>query len=731
MKRLLGKLTVATRLTTTLGPLWLAGRAVHGLKKKAGWARFRLPPGPWQDHPLAGTLRAPELGAPAAYAQYRRSGAPKFLVSPGDRAAGAARFAAWDLAGAGPLAAADAIAGGEFRLFGLDPLPLGFPPAWHRNFLTGRDLPDQVHWSRIGDFAHGDIKTVWELSRFGFAFTLVRSYWRTGEERYAEQFWRLLEDWRLRNPPNQGPNWKCGQEVSLRVLAWCFALYGFLEADATTPERLSALAEMIAVSGTRIEATLGYALSQKNNHGISEGAGLWTIGLLFPEFRRAGRWRRLGREVLESQSRELIAEDGSFSQHSVNYHRVMLHDLIWSVRLGAVNETPLSAALMDRLRRAGAWLSQLHDPASGGTPHYGHDDGALVLPLSNCDHADARPVLQSIGYLTEGVRHFEAGPWDEDLFWLFGADAPSASVRTPPVRELRAEPGGYFTLRSSTGMAFVRCVERFRHRPGQADLLHVDLWWRGQNIALDPGTFSYNAGGVWDNCFSRTRSHNTVEVDGVDQMERAGRFLWLPWATGRVNRRADSPAGGLAYWEGEHHGYRRLASAARHRRAIVRLGQEHWVVLDAIEGRGPIQARLHWLLADTDRDFQPLDQGAEVILRPAAGDYRVLATRLDPGSVEPACVRAGDGTPEGWRSPNYLTLAPALALSLRGRGESIVRFGTVFGPAGFVAETGPDAVHLSWADQAATITLGSGVGEPLATAITLEGRSVESLHLIP
>jgi len=73
---------------------------------------------------------------------------------------------------------------------------------------------------------------------------LLRAYWRTGDESYAELFWRLVEDWRIQNPPQQGANWKCGQETSLRVMAWCFGLYGFCAATATTAERVVALAQM-------------------------------------------------------------------------------------------------------------------------------------------------------------------------------------------------------------------------------------------------------------------------------------------------------------------------------------------------------------------------------------------------------------------------------------------------------------------------------------------------------
>src|SRR6185295_14728429 len=98
-------------------------------------------------------------------------------------------------------------------------------------------------------------------------------YWRTSDESYIELFWSAVEDWRAKNPPQQGPNWKCGQETAFRVMAWCFALYGLMDAQATTAARVAVLAQMIAVSAHRIQANIDYALSQRNNHGISEALG--------------------------------------------------------------------------------------------------------------------------------------------------------------------------------------------------------------------------------------------------------------------------------------------------------------------------------------------------------------------------------------------------------------------------------------------------------------------------
>jgi len=64
----------------------------------------------------------------------------------------------------------------------------------------------------------------------------------------------------------------------------------------------------------------------------------------------------------------------------------------------------------------------------------------------------------------------------------------------------------------------------------QADQLHVDLWHHGVNIARDAGNLSLQWRPPMEQRISGDWRHNTVIVDGKDQMRRAGRFLWLDWA---------------------------------------------------------------------------------------------------------------------------------------------------------------------------------------------------------
>jgi len=710
------------QLVRTLGTEWLLFRLQYEARVRAGSFRRRIPASSWEDASLSEFLVKPELGDATAYVEYRKHNAPRFFFSFSNRADFAGKLQLFD-ASSSAVRLADEIASGSLDFFHNTTLETGFPPDWHKNPFTGQRAPEDVHWSDIREFDHGDIKTIWEPSRFGFAFTFVRAYWRTGDDRYAELFWQAFEDWCCKNPPQLGPNWKCGQEVSFRVMAWCFALYGLVDSRTSTPERVAQLGRAVFLSGRRIEANLAYALSQHNNHGISEAVGLYTIGILFPEFADSERWRTGGRQTLEAQALELIYEDGSFAQHSTNYHRLILHALLWASRLADLNEEPLSGAVRQRITTASEYLYQIQDQVSGKVPCYGYNDGSLILPLTNCCYQDFRPVVQTAGYYGDGARRFDRGAWDEELMWLFGPEAIEVSRAERSRTDLIGEAGGYYTLRSDNGFAFTRCA-KFRHRPAHADLVHLDLWWKGVNVACDAGTYSYNGTTSWDATLAGTSVHNTVTVDGLDQMNRVGRFMWLPWVSGAVPVRKRSSDGFLAYLECAHNGYERLDAPVMHRRGIARIHDDCWLVVDRITSGKLHRYRLHWLLEDFEHEWDP--RRAQLTLGTQAGNY-VLAIASESRSCDVSVVRRDERSNRGWRAVHYNQLQPALSLAAEIEAESCWFF-SLFSPPPCSVAFANSLLAVSAGDVEATVEI-STAGASLVHAISVSGAAEDRLEL--
>jgi len=155
-----------------------------------------------------------------------------------------------------------------------------------------------------GDFAAGDINLVWEINRFGFVYPLVRAYWRTFDERYAKLFWQFFESWFDGNLPETGVNWNVRTGISIRVMAWCFGLYGFGSKCGVDSGARAILARMIGCL-VADESNIGYGTeSKKQSRPQWKRWALddwFTVPRVSPD---SSRWGDVRRSVVRRQAKE-------------------------------------------------------------------------------------------------------------------------------------------------------------------------------------------------------------------------------------------------------------------------------------------------------------------------------------------------------------------------------------------------------------------------------------------
>ena len=295
------------------------------MSEKLGYWKFKLPSKPWEFFGFEKFTPAKNHESAEAFFESRKSQGVHFFFDPESIANSRTWLRSLDPNDQWASETASRIEAGEFLYFSSRWINIGREPDWFLNPYDNLPAPCGQHFSEINEFGFGDVKTIWEASRFGFVFHLIRSFARLGDDQCAETYWRLLEDWMDANPPYKGINWKCGQESALRFLAAVLGFYAFSKSPATNAERIKRFTQFAAATGNRIEKHISYAISQKNNHGISEAVALWTIGILFPEFKQSRNWQSRGLSVLKQLCLELNYDDGAFSQHSANYHRLVLH----------------------------------------------------------------------------------------------------------------------------------------------------------------------------------------------------------------------------------------------------------------------------------------------------------------------------------------------------------------------------------------------------------------------
>ena len=457
---------------------------------------------------------------------------------------------------------------------------------WDTSILTNYRFSEMKKpWFKISDFdsSVGDIKGIWEASRYDWAIGLARDY-ISGDESALIKLNDTVKNWSKHNEPYLGPNWKCGQEASIRVMHLAFTAKLLKQTHKTEP----ALLALIKAHLQRIAPTISYAIAQNNNHGTSEAAALFIGGswLVINGDKCGMRWQEQGRKWLENRAKNLIALDGTFSQYSVNYHRVMLDTYSMAEIWRRDHELPsFSKELIKRVSLATKWLYKLIDSSTGDAPNLGHNDGARLLVLTDSDYRDFRPSVQ-----IASVVFLQASAWPEDgnydeALTLLKLRKPQNNLKKPT--SFHFAHGGYIGLRNQSGVFAFFNYPRFRFRPSQNDALHLDLWRDGVNLLRDGGTFSYNAGQDYIDYYGGTKSHNTIQFDGHEQMPRLSRFLLGAWLKAKNVKFDEFQQTGQA-------GYRNYVGNEHHRQLI--LTETSLTIKDNVKGIKQ-KAVLRWRLA--------------------------------------------------------------------------------------------------------------------------------------
>jgi hypothetical protein len=532
----------------------------------------------------------------------------------------------------------------------------GVEADWLRHPESGLVYDNAVPWWRVAHFdpRAGDIKDVWEPGRFTWAYDLARGWLLTADDAFVRALRSGVTTFLRSSPPFRGPHWACGQETSIRAIAWLWAEGACRDAPSFDDAAQGELLEALAWSGERIADAFAYAQSQRNNHGLSEAAGLIAIGARLRDAEpRAERWIERGRRALEQMIPDQIAPDGWYIQHSFTYARVALDQLTTARRVLRAVGSDLTPRAQERVRALIELMAVCIDPESGDLPNHGPNDGAYVLPLSTRPYRDFRPSL------TAGAATFDAPlpdsiqPNAETLAWL-RAEAPGRhpAARTPWVRSGQS---GWAVAATSGARVFVR-GGRYRSRPGHIDPGHIDLWIGGKAAAIDAGTFRYVAPAPWNDGLTGIEVHNTVAITGVEAARRGARFLWLAWPRARIDSASvvgDEILIDITNDSWQHRGI-------THRRRCTLRG-DGALIVDEVRGSPTLAApvHVHWLLEE---------EGS-----------------VSVASSEKATITEVRGDPEstrGWASDSYGVKRPVrsvrlTALPRAGRLRIVSSFGTL------------------------------------------------------
>ena len=474
-------------------------------------------------------------------------------------------------------------------------------------------------------------------------------------------------------PPGRGIHWRSGLELGIRLISWAYVVELLRGSPALTPEFSGRMLSSVAAHLDHL-GRYPSRYSSANNHQVGEEAGRAVGGMCFPEVPGADADAREGVEALGAALSAQVMPDGvDACEQAVGYHGFVLELGLPVVACRALGR-PVPSAIAEPLAGIAGFMGVL---ASDGLtlPRIGDEDEGLGVDLGPAmDEADRlRFRLRATVALLDAELPRQEPGIDEAVIWLCGAErarrAAGAEARTPGSAAF--PHGGYAVLRARDGAGReVRAVldagpmglaPMAAH--GHADLLSVCVAVDGREVLIDPGTFTYFGEERWRTYGRSTGAHSTVTVDGREQAEPAGRFMWRSQPAATLG---EFTIDGAARARGRHDAY----APVRHERTVALEGR---VVTVVDEPPGP-RASTTWSSAGAARPAPRWPRRTRAASAPTTAARCASPWRASPRRAD----RGGAASRRRWASPRT--------------GSSAARPARPSSPAG--ASASPGARHL-------------------------------------
>jgi hypothetical protein len=565
---------------------------------------------------------------------------------------------------------------------------VGVPPDWHF------DPGSRAHAPRVAaaklDYRDlgrvGSARRIWELNRHHHLTEVALWAWAAEDHDAARFVAAELRDWCANNPPLVGINWTSGLELAIRTLAWAESLALLLDLGGDVDD--DTLALVVGAWARQVEHVREHdsRFSSANNHRIGEAAAVAVAGHALPFHPHASAWWAWGRQTIETEILLQIAPDGAGREQAFAYQRFVLDFALLVELVARSRGESLSNECTERLADASEFLFAVSGP-EGRTLPVGDDDEGRALALGEEWEERTAATLECMGWwLDEPAWRTSRHPRAR---WLRLAPPAGAEPLPTPVRPSAPHvsvrtfaEGGYAVVEGQAGRAPLRALfdagslgfgALAAH--GHADALSLVVRL-GDDFLIDPGTGSYHGDPDWREELRGTRAHNTVEIDGQDQSERRGLFLWGRKAEARL-----VAAGGRARWftlVGRHDGYAPLGIAETRRLVLGYAGEAGLtlLVVDEALGKGEHEAATRWHLGEgipVPAETVPrpgfrvrYPGGAELVLRASP----LVADGHEEPQIRAECRFGGDGEERAEYSPRFEERAPEGRVSLRLRGTA-------------------------------------------------------------
>lgn len=420
-----------------------------------------------------------------------------------------------------------------------------------------------------------DLEWLILLHKFYYLKDLSRAYDFNQDEVYATKWIELIDSWISQVSDELIDSQVAGRRLQQWILSYHYFVTKW-QSSTVTPQFFERFLHSIN-SQTHFVCR---HLTAEGNHRTLELYAIFLVAVTFPELNSAACFLNFSKHKLIENIRNDLLPDGVHRELSTDYHHTVLKNYLRFWELAALNQIELPSDCEKLLKKAIEFSYYVHKP-DGYIPAINDGDCNTYLPLlKKANACFPSQYLQFV--LSQG----EEG--------------------TPPVERSKGfTSSGYYVLRSDWTTQpysealylFFDCAPVGFGSHGHYDAMNVEIAAYGHSLIVDPGRYTYSEesedGINWRQLFKGTAAHNTVVVDGLDQ---------LPYQPGRpaspeyeTSLKQFVSGNGFDFLHGQivSHQYPVI-----HDRMIYFKHPEYWIVTDLLTAEDQHDYDLYFHLSD-------------------------------------------------------------------------------------------------------------------------------------
>jgi hypothetical protein len=429
------------------------------------------------------------------------------------------------------------------------------------------------------------------LHKFYYLKDLVGAYAYTRDECYPKKWMNLISTW-----VEQVPDGFIDSQVTGRRLQQWIASFNAFISEYRSPSVTPAFLETLIRSINSQAHYLCHHLTPEGNHRTLELYAIFLTAVTFPELELSAGFLEFSKtRLLENMRSDLLA-DGVHRELSTDYHHTVLKNYLRFRELAALNGFSLPEECDSLLKAAIEYSCYAHKP-DGFIPAINDGDCNSYLGL----------LKKTLAYYPNDFVRFVSSQ---------GRDGK------PPLERSRVfAESGYIITRSEWAAEdysdakylLFDCGKLGFGSHGHYDLMNIEMAAYGRSLIVDPGRYTYCDNTEedinWRQYFKGTSGHNTVVVDGLDQIPyRGGRPIEAE-PKAELIRFISTPDFDYVHGRAISHCY-----PAVHERMIYFAHPDYWLIADSLTTQEQHHYDLYFHLSREAQDHVQVESGEDCIL---------------------------------------------------------------------------------------------------------------------